>query len=90
MGTLWASSFLTPIWYSATNCYWLPLIRMAYATAMMTQEHYSCDFVSSLNYYYFLFIHQPQFCQKSDVKQILPSHLRSSSYLVLYMSFVVR
>ena len=38
----------------------------------------------------FLFIHQPQFCQKSDVKQILPSHLRSSSYLVLNMSIVVR
>ena len=29
MGTLWASSFLMPIWYSATNCYWLPLLATA-------------------------------------------------------------
>ena len=31
MGTLWDSSFLTPIWYSATNCYWLPLVRLRHA-----------------------------------------------------------
>ena len=30
------------------------------------------------------------YVKKSDVKQILPSHLRSSSYLVLNMSIVVR